>query len=43
MNYTTLPPGRRRGIVYANNILSRRRQRLNIRTSPLFQTNKNLK
>ena len=36
MNYTTLPPGRRRGIVYANNLLSRQRRRLlNIRTPPL--------
>ena len=33
MNYTTLPPGRRRGIVYANNLLSRQRRRLlNIRS-----------
>ena len=36
MNYTTLPPGRRRGIVYANNLLSRQRRRLlNIRSPPL--------
>ena len=36
MNYTTLPPGRRRGIVYANNLLSRQRRRLfSIRTPPV--------
>ena len=35
MNYTTLPPGRRRGIVYANNLLSRQRRRLNISPPPL--------
>ena len=33
MNYTTLPPSRRRGIVYANS-LNHRRQRINI--SPVF-------
>ena len=38
MNYTTLPPGRTRGIVYANNLLSRRRRRINLRTSPILYT-----
>jgi hypothetical protein len=33
MNYTRLPPGRRRGIVYANSLLTRRR-RLNINLRP---------
>ena len=34
MNYTTLPPGRRRGIVYANSLLSRQRRRL-LRSPPI--------
>jgi hypothetical protein len=37
MNYTRLPPGRRRGIVYANSLLTRRR-RLNINLRPSSYT-----
>jgi hypothetical protein len=36
MDYTTIPPSRRRGIVYANNLFSHRRaRRLRRRTPPL--------
>jgi hypothetical protein len=35
MNYENLPPGRRRGIVYANNLLSRQRRRLLNTATPL--------